>query len=117
MKSEQQLRDLFTPQQAADYLQVDRETVYRYIREGKLAASRLGRSYRIPRASIEMFLWAARTREDVTLREYSGREIEEFIERDQLDERAGSIANQFLASTEQRQSKNAGGKTRHIRSA
>lgn len=69
MKSEQQLRDLFTPKQAAQYLQVNRETVYRYIREGTLAASRLGRTYRIRRASIEMFLWAARTREDVTLRE------------------------------------------------
>lgn len=117
MKSEQQLGDLFTPEQAADYLQVNRETVYRYIREGKLIASRLGRTYRIPRTSIEMFLWAARTREDVTLREYSGREIEEFIKRDHLDERARSIANRFLPSADQERSKGSGGRTKHTRSA
>jgi excisionase family DNA binding protein len=43
------VRDVMTPEQAADYLQVNRETVYRYIREGRLVASMLGRAYRIPR--------------------------------------------------------------------
>lgn len=116
MKLEQRERELFTPEQAAEYLQVNRETVYRYIREGKLVASRLGRAYRIPRVSIEIFLWAARTREDVTLREYSGREIEDFIERDQLDEGAGAIARQFLAS-DRRRSTEGGGRTKHTHSA
>jgi excisionase family DNA binding protein len=53
--------EIMTPDQAADYLQVDRETVYRYIRSGKLDASRLGRSYRIPRRNIELLLLATRT--------------------------------------------------------
>ena len=39
---------ILTPEQAADYLQVNRETIYRYIRDGKLAASRLGCGYRVP---------------------------------------------------------------------
>ena len=36
--------EVLTPEQAADYLQVNRETIYRYIRDGKLIASKLGRT-------------------------------------------------------------------------
>lgn len=54
-----------TPEQVADYLQLRVETVYRYIREGKLAASRLGRSYRIPRENVDLFLLETSTRPDV----------------------------------------------------
>ena len=63
-------RDIFTPTQAAEYLQVDRETIYRYIPQGKLVASKLGRKYRIPKSSVDLLLWATRTRDDITLREY-----------------------------------------------
>ena len=94
-----QIREIFTPEQAADYLQVDKETIYRYIRQGKLVASRLGRTYRIPRGSIDLLLWATRTREDITFREYTGREIAEFIKADQLDEEAKKIADRFLSSS------------------
>ncbi len=94
----EQIRDIFTPEQAADYLQVDKETIYRYIRQGKLVASKLGRTYRIPRGSIDLLLWATRTREDITLREYTGREVAEFIKADQLDEEAKKIADRFLSS-------------------
>ena len=61
-----QNREVLTPDQAADYLQVNRETIYRYIREGKLVASKLGRTYRVPKRSLELLLWATRTREDIT---------------------------------------------------
>jgi excisionase family DNA binding protein len=88
-------REIFTPEQAAEYLQIDRETIYRYIRQGKLVASRLGRAYRIPRASIDLLLWITRTRKDITLREYTGREIAEFLESDQLDEEAQAIARRI----------------------
>ncbi len=53
--------DILTPVQAAAYLQVNRETIYRYIREGKLLASRLGRSYRIPRTNLDLLLAATQT--------------------------------------------------------
>lgn len=86
---------MFTPEQVAEYLQVNRETVYRYIRDGRLVASKLGRTYRVPKRSVELLLWATRTREDVTLREYTGEEIADFIERDQLDEEAQAIVNHF----------------------
>jgi excisionase family DNA binding protein len=88
-------RDIFTPDQAADYLQVDRETVYRYIRDGKLVASKLGRAYRIPKRSIDLLLWSTRTRPDITLREYTGAEIDEFMVADALDEDAQTIMQQI----------------------
>jgi excisionase family DNA binding protein len=98
-------REILTPEQAADYLQINRETVYRYIRQGKLAASKLGRAYRIPRASLDLFLWATRTRRDLTLREYTGEEIESFIQADQLDAEAQRIADRFLKAARDRQSR------------
>lgn len=94
----EQARDIFTPEQAADYLQVDKETIYRYIRQGKLVASKLGRTYRIPKNSIELLLWATRTREDISLREYTGSQIDAFIKTDQLDEEAKKIAERFSTS-------------------
>jgi excisionase family DNA binding protein len=44
MKSIKHSPDVLTPEQAADYLQVDRETIYRYIGGGHLMASKLGRA-------------------------------------------------------------------------
>ena len=87
--------DILTPEQAAAYLQIDRETVYRYIRDGKLVASKLGRTYRIPKRSIELLLWTTRTRPDISLREYTGAELDEFMATDALDEEAQTIVNQI----------------------
>lgn len=98
----EQIRDIMTPEQAADYLQVNRETVYRYIREGKLVASQLGRTYRIPRRSLDILLWATRTRKDVTLRDYTGTQVDEFVEADRLDEQAREIAERFTKSVGKR---------------
>ena len=91
-------REIFTPEQAAEYLQVNRETVYRYIRQGKLVASKLGRSYRVPKRSLDLLMWATRTREDITLREYTGQEIADFLAADQLDDEANLIAQRFLSA-------------------
>jgi len=55
------LREIMTPEQVADYLQLNKDTVYRYIREGKISASRLGRSYRILKKEIDIFLMATST--------------------------------------------------------
>jgi excisionase family DNA binding protein len=93
-----QTREILTPKQAAEYLQLDRETIYRYIRQGKLVASKFGRKYRIPKRSIDLLLWTTRTREDITLREYTGAEISEFLNIDRLDEEAQGIAQRFLSS-------------------
>lgn len=94
----EQIREVMTPEQAADYLQVNRETVYRYIREGKLVASRLGRAYRLPKRSLDLLLWVTRTRKEITLREYTGAEIAGFLEADQVDEEAQEGFSRFLAA-------------------
>jgi excisionase family DNA binding protein len=90
--------DILTPDQAAAYLQVNRETIYRYIREGKLVASRLGRSYRIPRRSLDLLLMANRTRPDITLRDYTEAEIADFFAQDALDEQAAEEVARWRTS-------------------
>lgn len=55
------VNEIMTPEQVADYLQLSKDTVYRYIREGKLTASRLGRNYRVPRENVDLFLLATST--------------------------------------------------------
>jgi putative molybdopterin biosynthesis protein len=45
-----------TPVQVAEYLQVHKVTVYRYIRDRELAAVRLGRALRILKSDVEEFL-------------------------------------------------------------
>ena len=49
-------QEILTVEQAADYLQVHRLTVYRYIRQGLLPAARLGKVYRLFRRDVEAFL-------------------------------------------------------------
>lgn len=48
--------NLLTPEQVAGILQVHILTIYSYIREGKLDAIRLGRSYRITPRDLEQFI-------------------------------------------------------------
>jgi len=47
---------LLTPEQVAGILQVHILTIYGYIREGRLDAIRLGRSYRITHQDLEQFI-------------------------------------------------------------
>jgi excisionase family DNA binding protein len=55
------MRDIMTPEQVADLLQLNTATVYRLIRDKKLAAAKIGRAYRIRRADVEAFLLANST--------------------------------------------------------
>lgn len=59
------LPDVLTPEQVAGYLQLDKETIYRLIRDRKLAATRIGRAYRVPREDLDAFMLANSTRPDV----------------------------------------------------
>jgi chromosome partitioning protein len=47
---------LLTTQEVADRLAVDKKTVLRYMRAGKLTGSRIGRDYRIPEGSVVALL-------------------------------------------------------------
>lgn len=49
---------LVTVEQAAEHLRLHRKTVLRYIREGRLSATRVGKSYRIARARLDAFAGA-----------------------------------------------------------
>lgn len=53
-------REVLTVEQAADFLQVHKLTVYRYIREGLLPAVKLGKIYRLLARDVEAFLEAMR---------------------------------------------------------
>ena len=59
------MRELMTPEQVAEYLQLTKATVYRLIRGKQLAATRIGRTYRVPREDLEAFLLANSTRPEV----------------------------------------------------
>jgi len=54
-----------TPEQVAQYLQVAKDTVYRLIRGRKLAATRIGRAYRVPREDVEAYMRVYSTRAEV----------------------------------------------------
>ncbi|MBI4318701.1 MAG: helix-turn-helix domain-containing protein [Chloroflexi bacterium] len=54
-----------TPEQVAAHLQLNKDTVYRLIRQRKLAATRIGRTYRIPKEDLEAFILANSTRTSV----------------------------------------------------
>jgi chromosome partitioning protein len=50
------LERLLSTQEVADRLAVDRKTVLRYLRAGKLTGSRIGRDYRIPEGAVAALL-------------------------------------------------------------
>jgi excisionase family DNA binding protein len=47
---------VMTVDQVAEYLQLNRLTVYRYIREGKIPAAKIGKLYRVLKADVDLFL-------------------------------------------------------------
>lgn len=53
-------REVLTVEQAADYLQIHKVTVYKYIRAGVLPAAKLGKVYRIYRRDLEALMASAR---------------------------------------------------------
>src|SRR5579872_5301374 len=59
------MREIMTPEQVAEYLQLNTDTVYRSIRHNQLAATQIGRTYRIPKEDVETFLLTHSTRSRV----------------------------------------------------
>ena len=49
---------VMTVDQVAAYLQLNRLTVYRYVREGRIPAAKIGKLYRILRGDVDQFLEA-----------------------------------------------------------
>jgi excisionase family DNA binding protein len=59
-------KNLLTPEQVAEILQVHVLTVYSYIRRGKLDAIRLGRSYRVVPKDLERFIESNSTKNSIS---------------------------------------------------
>jgi excisionase family DNA binding protein len=49
-------RDILTPKQTAEYLQLSSKTVYAMIKNGELIAARVGGQYRIRKSNVDLFL-------------------------------------------------------------
>lgn len=49
-------RDVMTVIDVADYLKVHPMTIYKYVREGKIPAFKIGTSWRIKKDSIEKWM-------------------------------------------------------------
>lgn len=91
-------KEVLTPQEVAEYLQLSLETIYRYIRQGKLAASKIGRHYRVPRENVELFLMATLVVGDATLRQFSKERIRDWLEEDRLDSETQAIGERLLTA-------------------
>jgi excisionase family DNA binding protein len=50
------MREIMTPQQVAEFLQLNTDTVLRLIRANELVATRVGRTYRIHKEELETFI-------------------------------------------------------------
>jgi excisionase family DNA binding protein len=50
------LDNYYTPQEVADKLKVNIRTIYRWIREGKLKAVKIGDLWRISESELERFI-------------------------------------------------------------
>ena len=61
--------NLLTPEQVARILQVHVLTIYSYIRQGRLNAVRLGRSYRIIPEDLTHFIESNRINKSTSYRE------------------------------------------------
>lgn len=62
------MQDIMTPEQVARYLHLSTDTIYRLIRGRRLAATCIGRSYRVSRRDLEAFLAANSMRSEVRQR-------------------------------------------------
>ena len=98
------MRDVMTPEQVAEYLQLAKDTVYRLIRQRKLAATRIGRAYRIPREDVERFIVANSTREEV--RSLLFRRVLEIADRSPEALDGDSLLEALEAEEENRSGKN-----------
>jgi excisionase family DNA binding protein len=90
-------RDILTPQEVAEYLQLTPDTVYRYIREGKLAAAKLGRHYRIPKENVDLLLLVSSTAGSARMRAFSRQEVDEWLEEDEIDQQTRTTGETLLA--------------------
>ncbi|MGM0399976.1 MAG: helix-turn-helix domain-containing protein [Chloroflexota bacterium] len=91
---------VMTPREVAEFLQLTPDTIYRYIREGKLVASRFGRQYRIPKRNVDLFLYTTSTVGGGELRSFSPARIQEWLEEDAIDEETRRMGEDLVEALE-----------------
>lgn len=91
----QPLPEVLTPEQVADYLQVEPGIVRELIRDEQLIASRIGDDYRVQRRHVDLLLWTTQNKPDFPLREYTDEEIEAFLKEDELNDETKAIVESF----------------------
>lgn len=57
----QQYKQLYTPKEVADILQLNVITVYSYIRKKVLPAVKMGRNYRVAKTDLDKFIESNKT--------------------------------------------------------
>jgi excisionase family DNA binding protein len=57
----QQYKQLYTPQEVADILQLNVITIYSYIRKKVLSAVKMGRNYRVAKTDLDKFIESNKT--------------------------------------------------------
>lgn len=55
--------DVLTPAEAAEYLRVNPQTVYRLLNDGTLRGAKVGRTWRVRRSELDRFLAGERKEE------------------------------------------------------
>ena len=93
-------KDVLTPQEVAEYLGLCPATIYRYISQGKLAASKLGRRYRIPKDNVGRFLLATSRAGAAQVRDLSRTRIAEWLEEDRIDGETRVIGDRLVDALE-----------------
>ena len=48
--------EILTPEEVADYLYIGMNSVYKLLESGKLKAFRIGRNWKIPKASLDEYI-------------------------------------------------------------
>lgn len=50
------IEKLYTPEQVADHLQIDEQTVRRFLRDGEIVGHRIGRQWRISESALADYM-------------------------------------------------------------
>ncbi len=87
---------LLTPAQVARQLQVKERTVSEWLKTGRISGIRVGRLWRVPEESLRAFLVDEPERKP--LREYTRRQIEEFLTDDVIDMDTARKVERILSS-------------------
>lgn len=88
------MKEVLTPEEAADLLQLSKYTVKDYARKGKIPAKKVGAVWRFSRKSL--LNWLSSSSDAPELREYTSQEIKEFLAADRLDTQTAEKVSRLL---------------------